>query len=499
MSTNVKLSDQHAPGAVSAGLQQFGALPAWLEAAAQPERVQSALARSIPACAAGELTLEACEIKRLRFRGKTRCWTGSYLLTVAGPQPGQRRVVVLRGTIVPPGMEEPAAAGATPAFGEQGWRTYLPELRLHVQVEPEETELTMLPALTNPEDARAFLEQSIRGGPGAYSEIRIAAATPRVMRYKPNDRCTILYHLAYPADLSAERHWPDRVVAKVYKDDKGQNAYAAMRALWHSPLATSEKVSLAEPLAYLPALKVLVQGPVREEQTLSNLLREALRSGTPEAIATLREYLRKTAVGLAALHHSGVRWGTARAWADKLAKVREELEQLARVVPHLADAADILAAPLLRRLEVLARAHPADAPVPVHGSFRPAQVLLSEGRIGFIDFDAFCQAEPAMDLALFRSSLKDEGMRVLYGEGNSMEGTVLDPATCEARLAQLDELGEVFLAHYEPHGPVSRQRVALWEACELFTLVVRSWARVQPVRLTHMLMLLERHGRATGW
>jgi DNA polymerase IIIc chi subunit len=79
---------------------------------------------------------------------------------------------------------------------------------------------------------------------------------------------------------------------------------------------------------------------------------------------------------------------------------------------------------------------------------------------------------------------------------------------------------EAFLAHYErhaaaplldpvdvttgsssarrAHAPVSRQRVALWEACELFALMLHSWARVQPVRMTHMLLLLERHGRATG-
>src|SRR5437764_14588408 len=119
MSINVELRDQHAPGAVPVGLQQFTALPAWLEAAAQLERVQSALARSIPACAAGELTLEACKIRRLRFRAKTRCWTGSYRITVAGPQPGQRRVVVLRGTIVPPGMDDPPAAGTAPAFGAE--------------------------------------------------------------------------------------------------------------------------------------------------------------------------------------------------------------------------------------------------------------------------------------------------------------------------------------------------------------------------------------------
>jgi aminoglycoside phosphotransferase (APT) family kinase protein len=232
-------------------------------------------------------------------------------------------------------------------------------------------------------------------------------------------------------------------------------------------------------------------------------------------MTALQEYLRQTAVGLAALHRSGVRWGTARGWPDKLATVREEVQQLARVVPQLADAA----APLLGRLEALTRAYPVDPPVPAHGDFRPNQVLLYQGRIGFVDFDRFCQAEPAMDLALFRSSLKDEGMRVLYGEGNSMDAA-LDPATCRARLAQLDELAEGFLAHYEryaaaplqdpvvtstgsssarkAHAAVSRRRVALWEACYLFTFVLHSWARVKPVRVIHALLLLERHGRAVG-
>src|SRR5919202_548231 len=152
MSTNVELRDQHAPVAV--GLQQFSSLPAWLEAAAQPERVQSALVRSIPAFATGELTLEACEIRRLRFKANTGYWMGSYRVTVVGPQPGQRRVVALRGTIIPPDMDAPAAAGAVPAFGEPGWRTYLPDLRLDLEVHPEETVLTMLPALTDPDQAR---------------------------------------------------------------------------------------------------------------------------------------------------------------------------------------------------------------------------------------------------------------------------------------------------------------------------------------------------------
>jgi hypothetical protein len=307
----------------------------------------------------------------------------------------------------------------------------------------------------------------------------------------------IVYHLDYPTNLRTKRHWPDLVVAKTYHGDKGQNAYTGMRALWASPLATSGTVSIAEPLAYLPDLKVLLQGPIRVEQTLRDLLRGALRSGTPEAMAALQEYLRKTAVGLAELHRSGVHCETAWGWADELANVRNQSERLARVVPHLADAA----VRLLGRLEALAHTYPADPPVPAHGTFRPTQVLLYQGRIGFVDFDSFCQAEPAMDLARFRSSLKALGLRILYDEVDShvMDGAAFDSATCQARLAQLDELGAVFLAHYERHGAVSRQRVALWEACDVFTRVLNSWAEVKPIRVIHTLMLLERQRRATGW
>src|SRR5690606_41329562 len=69
----------------------------------------------------------------------------------------------------------------------------------------------------------------------------------------------LLYHLEYPPEAAQERGWPAVVVAKTYRGDKGQNAYDAMRALWRSPLGTSPTVRIAEPLAYLPELSVLVQ------------------------------------------------------------------------------------------------------------------------------------------------------------------------------------------------------------------------------------------------
>jgi aminoglycoside phosphotransferase (APT) family kinase protein len=232
------------------------------------------------------------------------------------------------------------------------------------------------------------------------------------------------------------------VVAKTYDGDSGQHAYASMNALWDSPLGSSEAVRVAEPLAYVPELKLLVQGPIPAEQTLQELLESALRANTPEALADLDDYMRKTAVGLAALHNAGVGIGNLHRWEDELAEVCAFIQRLTAAVPGLATAAT----PLFTCLEALAAMCPPDPPIPTHGTFRPAQVLLDLGQIGFIDFDSFCQAEPAMDLALFRVATIDMGMSTFDKE----ESSTTEPAMhsgCMDRLAQLEAIADRFLAY----------------------------------------------------
>jgi hypothetical protein len=490
------------------GLGRFEALPDWLEAAVRPDRLGAALTRHVPELGgpteAGGLALRVVEANRLRLDHGH--WSGLYRLTVAprGEPGGERaagRRVELRGSLYPPGRLPPGpdrpAEGV--ALDAPGWHCQLPELGLDLEAgEPADGEapadaaaadaaLPALAQLTDPARARELLERHVGAASPAYAGLRLAGCTPRVVRYKPGSRCTILFDLDYAAPAeAASRGWPSLVVAKTYKGEKGRIAFEGMRALWQSPLGRGDLVTVAEPLAYLPDLRVLLQGPVGEERTLKELTRSAIDAGTPEALDELDGYLAKTAAGLATLHTSGAVIGEPHTLEAELAEVREVLADLAAVVPDLAGAADAL----LARVEELAARHPADPPVPSHRSFRPAQVLLYQGGIGFIDFDGACQAEPALDLALFRATLKDVGLIRKETGGDD------PPPPRDVQLAmygQLDRACEAFLARYLELAPASPVRVLLWESLDVLAYVLRCWLKVKPKRLWANMLMLERH------
>ena len=182
----------------------------------------------------------------------------------------------------------------------------------------------------------------------------------------------------------------------------------------------------------------------------------------------------------------GVR-GPVVTWAQDMAELRDRVARLTPWVPGLHDA---LEAPL-SRLEALAAEFPPQAPVPSHRSFRPTQILVHEGRVAFIDFDGFCEAEPAMDLGRFRATAKNIGIRVGVDEAEQERS----PAWLLARAAEVDRLCDLFLSEYERVASVSRVRVALWETVYLLMHTLNSWRKVKPETLAGNILCLERHLR----
>ncbi|HJQ14501.1 MAG TPA: hypothetical protein VJ830_07120, partial [Anaerolineales bacterium] len=256
------LFDQEQDSVIWNGLGAFSQLPDWLIAARDPDRVCARLSQIVPEFKQGNLLLQKCDVGHIRF--KAEHWTGLYPLTISTPGEETPQTVVLEGAIYPPGIlleEEPQVEGA---FGREGWRSVIPDLNLKLKSQEAETVLGSLEFLTDPEESRHFLMRNIQADSPAYRDLQIQASNPKVVRYKPGSRCTVLYRLEYPQNTSPDRQLPELVVAKIYRGEKGKNAFDSMRAMWNSPLGSSGTVQIAEPLAYNEQERVLIQGPIRE-------------------------------------------------------------------------------------------------------------------------------------------------------------------------------------------------------------------------------------------
>jgi hypothetical protein len=465
------------------GLQTLRHLPDWMMAARDPDRICAAFAQAIPEFQSGQLILRACDTSNIRYKGEN--WQGFYELTVSKPGESETNEIHLDGVLYPPDVFADRVLLVEGSLGSENWHAVIPALNLELRTKKPEGVLSSLDMLIDPEQSREYLMSRIRAGSPNYQDLQIQASHPKIVRYKPGSRCTIVYRLDYP--VGADARWPELVVAKTYRKEKGQNAYDSMRALWDSPLSASTALKIAEPLAYDAELRVMIQGPIRQEKTLKDLTVAAVKAGTSEAYDELTDAMCKTARGLAEIHKSGVHLDKVYGWDDDEKQVRETIEELSVAVPQLA-----AGFPLVDRLSQLQASSTPDPLVPSHGTFRPAQVLMYKDEIGFIDFDSCCNAEPAKDLGLFLCAFLRAGMATVDFDDVEVGADLVDEAARLDRFQKLIAVSESFLQEYERcTAPVNRQRVALMEALELFILILHAWTKVKVRELNDIMFVLE--------
>lgn len=468
-----------------ATVRQFGTLPRWLAAALDTEQVMTALNRHVPEFASEVLRLRDCTIDLLHLKDKGE-WGRNWLLTIADAD--GERLIPIRVTLFTPGLSMMKQTTTDMPLESSDWRCWLPELGLLCQSgrSKKEKELPSLKALTDAEQARPFLEQALRGQATGYEQVAIRSCTPDVVFSKPGKSAVIRYKLDYGFEGSGPG-WQETVILKAYSDDIGHNTFVGMRAIWDTELRNSAVVRVPEPLAYLADQQATLMGPVPEETNLEKFLDGLLLSNDSADQGRLHEVFRAAGVALAAFHRCGGTMDRTTTWTQGFAEAAEQLARLRVPFPQQIAAADRL----VERLCALEASVPADPFVPTHGAFRPEQVLLAGKQISFIDFDNCCMAEPAFDLALFRATMMDSG---LYGERIRPR----DKAEVELRRTRIDALSESFLASYESHAPVSRQRVALWEAIFYFTDSLQCWTKPRPDDPRLVVFLLERHLQTLG-
>ena len=454
--------DPRAGGVATASARLRAALlapPDWLVAAGDAGRVAAGLADARPG-----VPVVGCELLDLRARGPV--WKVRYRLALDGG-PGHRADVVLTGEARPPhhAAGSPRATGAT---GTARWRVALPALGLDLRTEVSDRRLPAAALLLDPTTARDLLE---RGLAAAYPGVRLAGCIPTAVRYVYGARCTVVYRLVGAADHGL----PAAVVAKAHADGEGERVDAAMRAWWATSLARGDVARIARPLGYLADPGVLLQEALPGDRTLREVLAGVAAGDDPAPAADL---LRGAAGALVAMHGSGAAGAagaTPRTWDDDLDHARRTV---ARLRPTWAAAADALD-PLLDSLAARAGPTAPTRACPSHGAFRPSQVLVDGARIGILDLDGTCLAEPERDVGRFTTSVAKAMLRA----------PAATPAARDRSRALGRELTGAFAARYAAGAPLDLGRLALWQALDVVAGLAHTAATLRPgaERLLRML------------
>ena len=178
------------------------------------------------------------------------------------------------------------------------------------------------------------------------------------------------------------------VIGKAYYRGDGASTFELMRRLWANGFSSENRLCIPEPIAWIPAKQLLLQGKARGRPLYDHL-------PTPEeGIARVRHAGR----WLAKLHSADVGPASVplpRSFeADKLTVYADAL---AERHPDLGGRAQAVAA---TAAAVLATAGTGPV-VPTHGDFQPKNIYVNRRQTTVIDFDRHAVAPAARDLAHF--------------------------------------------------------------------------------------------------
>lgn len=186
-----------------------------------------------------------------------------------------------------------------------------------------------------------------------------------------------------------ERGAPFRavIIGKGYYRYDGAKTFGLMNQLWSKGFAEPSRLTIPEPIAYLPEMKLLLQGEAEGEA-----LHEYM-DNPGEAL----EAVRLTARWLAKLHATGITDAPVLPPDFEESRLRAYKEILKRICPSHARWVENFAENIISSLKDL---DPRRV-VPTHGDFQPKNVYVLGDRVTVIDFDRFALAHPARDLGHF--------------------------------------------------------------------------------------------------
>jgi aminoglycoside phosphotransferase (APT) family kinase protein len=361
------------------------------------EAMRARFQQQLPGFSQDELSITSCRVLRTRY--KSLLEDGSrhrsflfihYELEVAGPggdRLGAQQLFAkayLKGRSQLKFRQVSAAGLAQPRFGEP--LVHLPDLGLIVWAFPNDPELPHLSTLVDGARVKPYLPyDQLPAGFNAPEEI--GGVGVEVVRYKPEVRCTIRYHLRRRRPTGTETL---TIYGKTYATDRGAEAYRHIRDLWQRSQTEPGQFTYARPLGYYADMHMIWQEALAGS-VLSNVL----------SAKNFDEFLPLAAQGLAGLHRSGLMPLRQVSPAGLLAEIGESAAELIAAMPDVRARLQRLWA----RVEQDAPPPAAGPPRVIHRDFHVKQLLVhADGpgpALAIFDFDDLALGDPLQDIAFF--------------------------------------------------------------------------------------------------
>jgi ABC-type multidrug transport system fused ATPase/permease subunit/Ser/Thr protein kinase RdoA (MazF antagonist) len=339
-------------------------------------------------------------------------------------------------------------------------------LRLALHAFPLDGDLPSLLEATDSRFMTAVLRDVLAG------ELVVERCRVELVQYARRGRCVLRYHV--------DGHGATRVVyGKLHSDEQGELAAAAATALRQRLGDAGVRLAVPRTLGHRRDLRLALSEAVPGTPQVVPLVRERVAGGTAAGHAVAAAVAESARIA-AAVHGSGVPLGAPRTLGDEIGAVRRDMAHVERAAPLLGPR---LAA-VLAEAEALGAGTSALPARFAHGDLTPAQVLSDQGRFSLIDFDAACQAEPALDLGQFLAYLRVAACKAETAAGREPGGLG-------------DELARTFLdAYAEAVGnrdpDALRRRTVAFESVSLVRIAIRSWHQLKAARLRTVLDAIDR-------
>ena len=252
----------------------------------------------------------------------------------------------------------------------------------------------------------------------------------RVARHKPGRRCLIEYN--FEQQRTEKPNSTVTLIGKVRAKGLDQSTYETVKSLqWAGFDNESEDgISVPTPIGLLPDWNMWVRRKV-PGVTATRLLAE------PEGVTLAR----RIAEAVNKLHNAGVRSHRRHTMDDELAILHHRLPKVSKERPQLADRIEAV----LDACDQLG----ADTSEPhecwIHRDLYADQILVDGRRLYLLDFDQYCQGDPALDIGNFRAHIIEQSLRML-GRADALADR--EAALQERYLQLADDVDEASIEAY---------------------------------------------------